>query len=550
MKYETRITEDMIREYEGKGHWVNKTICDYLDIAVSRYPDKEVIVDPHRRITYGELSSMVDRLALAFLELGVQPGEIVSFQLPNWYQFVVIHFALTRIGAVSNPLIPIYRHREIGFMLKLCESRIMIIPSQFRGFDYTEMMRELMPDLPSLRDIFVIGEDIPKGMKPFQELMETPWEKKRDPGTLNEIEIDPNDVTEIIFTSGTTGEPKGVMHTHNTLIYPLIRTIERVKFGPEDVVLMASTFAHQTGFLYGVRLPTMIGGRGVYMDVWEAEKAVELIEKEGVTFNMGATPFLSDLAYAPNISEHDISSLRLFICGGAAIPRKLVVDAKKILNCSISAGWGQTENALVTLNNLDDPDEKIYGTDGSVIEGMEVLVTDENDNQLPPGQEGELLCRGPAHFVGYYKRRQMTEDNFTRDGWFKTGDRATMDEDGFISIAGRSKDIIIRGGENIPIVEVENILHTHPKIKEVAIVAMPDKRMQEKACAYVIPQEGESLTFQEMIDFLAEHKMAKQYYPERLEVIDQFPMTPSGKVQKYVLRKMIGEKIGEGGIQN
>ena len=258
---------------------------------------------------------------------------------------------------------------------------------------------------------------------------------------------------------------------------------------------------------------------------------------------MGATPFLSDLTYAPNISQHDISSLRVFVCGGASIPRKLVVDAKETLGCAISAGWGQTENALVTLNDLDDPEEKVYGTDGSILEGMEVLVVDDNGSPLPPDQEGDLYARGPADFGGYFKRRQLTEENFTPEGWFKTGDRAIMDKDSYISISGRSKDIIIRGGENIPVVEVENLLHKHPKIMNAAIVAMPDERMQEKGCAYVILKEGETLTFQEMIDFLTEQKMAKQYYPERLEIIGEFPMTPSGKVQKYVLRDMITDKI-------
>lgn len=549
MKYETRITGEMAREYTKAGYWLNKTICDYLKEAVRRDPDKEAIVDPYRRMTYGELDFMVDRLALGLLELGVKPGDIVSFQLPNWYQFVVIHYALTRIGAVSNPLIPIYRHREIRFMLQLCESEFMFIPSQFRGFDYPEMMKELAPDLPSLKHIYVIGDNVPPGMKSFQELMETPWERKRDVSALDKIEMDYNAVTEIIFTSGTTGEPKGVMHTHNTLMFPFIRTEERLGLNSEDVFLMASTFGHQTGFLYGVRAPTFLGAKGVYMDVWEPQRGVEIIEREKVTFSMGATPFLSDLTYAPNISKHDVSSLRAFICGGAAIPRKLVIDAKEILGCTISAGWGMTENALVTLNTMDDPEEKVCGTDGCVLKGMEVKIVDDEGKELPVGEEGELLSRGPAHFAGYFKRRQLTEGEFTQDGWFKTGDRAIMDEDGYISISGRSKDIIIRGGENIPVVEVENILHKHPKVKQVAIVGMPDERMQEKGCAYVVLKEGETLTFKEMIEFLAQNKMAKQYYPEHLEVVDQLPMTPSGKIQKYVLRQTIAGKMKEGHLK-
>jgi non-ribosomal peptide synthetase component E (peptide arylation enzyme) len=308
---------------------------------------------------------------------------------------------------------------------------------------------------------------------------------------------------------------------------------------------MASTFAHQTGYLYGVHMPTVLGATGVYMDAWNATRAVELIEAEHVTWSMGATPFLSDLTYAPTLAQHNLDSLRIFLSAGAAIPRQLVIDAKQRLNCAISAGWGMSENALVTVNRVDDAPEKVFGTDGCCLAGMEVKVVNEHGETLPVGQEGDLLCRGPQHFAGYYQRPQVTADSFVGDGWFRTGDRAVMDADGYISISGRSKDIIIRGGENIPVVEVENLLHKHPKVLHATIVAMPDARLQEKACAYVIPQPGETFTFGEMIAYLLEQQLAKQYLPERLELVDKFPMTPSGKIQKYVLRQQITERVAK-----
>jgi cyclohexanecarboxylate-CoA ligase len=266
---------------------------------------------------------------------------------------------------------------------------------------------------------------------------------------------------------------------------------------------------------------------------------VELIEAEGVTVSMGATPFLSDLTYAPTLAQHNLDSLRIFLSAGAAIPRQLVMDARTRLKCAISAGWGMSENALVTVNRVDDAPEKVFGTDGCCLAGMEVKVVDEHGEALPVGQEGDLLCRGPQHFAGYYQRPRVTADSFVGDGWFNTGDRAVLDQDGYISISGRSKDIIIRGGENIPVVEVENLLHKHPKVLNAAIVAMPDARLQEKACAYVIPQPGETFTFGEMIAYLLDQQLAKQYLPERLEFVGEFPMTPSGKIQKYVLRQQI-----------
>ncbi len=534
---------EVITRYTAAGYWPNTTICTYLDAARQRHPDKTAVVDPHGRLTYAELGRQVDRLALALLGLGVDTGDVVSFQLPNWNQFVVIQYALSRIGAVANPLIPIYRQRELRFMLKLAGSKMMIIPRTFRGFDYAGMMRELWPELPLLQRIYVLGDDVPDDMHAFDALLQTPREGPGDVAALQARRLDPNALAEIIFTSGTTGEPRGVMHTQNTILCPVLRLIERLHLSEDEVIMMASTFAHQAGYLYGAHMPTVLGGTGVYMDVWNAARAVQLIEAEGVTWTMGATPFLSDLAYAPNLEPRAVDTLRIFLSAGAAIPRQLVIDAQERLQCAISAGWGMTENALVTVNRTDDPAEKIFGTDGCCLEGMEVKTVNEAGQEVAVGQEGDLLCRGPQHFAGYYQRPHVTAENVTPDGWFKTGDRAILDAAGYIRISGRSKDIIIRGGENIPVVEVENLLHKHPKVANVAIVGMPDERLQEKACAYVIPQPGEAFTFGEMIDYLLAQQLAKQYLPEHLEVADAFPMTPSGKIQKYLLRQWLTEHM-------
>jgi non-ribosomal peptide synthetase component E (peptide arylation enzyme) len=277
------------------------------------------------------------------------------------------------------------------------------------------------------------------------------------------------------------------------------------------------------------------------MDVWSAAEAARLIESERVTFTMGATPFLRDLTYLE--TPHDLRSLRLFISAGAPVPRPLVQDARARLRCAISAGWGMTENGLVTCNGLADPEDKVFGTDGVPWPGMELRVTDPDGHDASIGAEGDLLVRGPAQFVGYFKRPGFTEEAHTADGWFKTGDRAKLDGDGYLSITGRSKDVIIRGGENIPVAEVENLLYTHPKIAGVAIVAMADPRLVERACAVVIPREGQSLTLPEITAFLERHALARQKFPERLEIVSEFPTTPSGKIQKYRLRQIVAERI-------
>lgn len=541
MGFETILTD----EYKEKYHsvWANKTILDYLHEAIKNTPDKVALIDKKSRYTFQEVGKLVDRVALGLYEFGLRKGEVISFQLPNWNEFVILHLAATRIGAVSNPLIPIYRDREIGYMVKHAESKILVVPDEFRGFDYPEMVNRLSSQWPALEHVFVLGNKTPSEMKSFSLLMDEPWEEKRDCSILDKVVLDPNEVNEIIFTSGTTGEPKGVMHTHNTVLGSSRALVPHLELTSYDIVFMASTFAHQTGFLYGVLLPFIIGGTAVYQDIWNPNEFVELIEKEKITFTTAATPFLQDFIRVENIEQYDLRSLRYFSAIGAPIPRAIVKEAREKLPCKIMSGWGQTENGLVTLTSPADTEEKLTGTDGKSYSPTVVKVVDENGNPAPANQEGSLLTQGPALFVGYLKRMEQTLSEYDGE-WFITGDQAVMDEDGYIKITGRNKDIIIRGGENIPVAYVENILYEHPDISIAQIVAMPDTRLQEKACAFIqMKPATEPITLERLKVFLTEKGLAKQYWPERVELIDEFPRTPSGKIQKFRLRQMIEAKL-------
>ena len=539
---ETRVTEARARACTEAGLWRNESLETYLDRWATARPDKAAVVDGQGRYTWAELARAVERVAHGLRAHGLEAGGVISCQLPNWNEFVLVFLAASRLGAVVNPIPPTYRASELRFMMGLLESQALVIPATFRGFDYREMAAQIRGDLPRLERVFVARGDAPGGMEPFAALTDAVWEAKADrrplPGS------DPNTVHEVVFTSGTTGEPKGVMHTANTTLSTIYTVIERLAFTDRDVLLMASTLGHQTGYLYGYCLNLLLGATAVWMDVWNVEEAARLIEAERVTYSMGATPFLRDLTYTQ--APRDLSSLRVFISAGAPIPRQLVKDARERLKCVISAGWGMTENGLVTCNGVDDPEEKAFTTDGVPLPGMELRVVDEAGQELPRGGEGDLLVRGPAQFVGYFKRPEFTADGHTADGWFKTGDRATLDRDGYVSITGRTKDVIIRGGENIPVVEVENLLYTHPKVAGVAIVAMADPRLGERSCAVVIPREGQSLTLPEITGFLESHQLARHKFPERLEIVSEFPMTPSGKIQKYRLRQLVAERIAGG----
>jgi cyclohexanecarboxylate-CoA ligase len=535
-----RPSEGLIREMTAAGYWSTETPVTCLDRWATRRPTKLAMTDGTTRYTYEALARAVERIAYGLQAHGIGPGSVVSVQLPNWNEWILTALATARLGAILHPIPPTYRAHELRFMLNLLESHVFVVPETFRGFNHAAMVAAFRPEVPKLAHVFVARGTPGDGMQSFAELTGQAWESRA--GRRGLQAIGPNELAEVIFTSGTTGEPKGVMHTANTAAALFGSTIERLGFSERDVLMMSSTFGHQTGYLYGYAMFLTLGATGVWLDLWNAGAAAKLIEAERVTFTMGATPFLHDLTHTPALGQHDCSSLRLFISAGAPIPRQLVRDARERLRCAISAGWGMTENGLVTCNGLDDAPEKVFTTDGKPLPGMELRVVDGDGRVLPIDTEGDLQVRGCAQFIGYYKRPEFTAEAYTADGWFKTGDVARLDRDGYLSITGRAKDLIIRGGENISVAEVENLLFTHPKVHSVAIVAMPDERLQERACAFVIPKPGQMPTLPEITAFL-EGKVAKVKWPERIEIITEFPMTPSGKVQKFRLRQTITEKL-------
>lgn len=542
MRFETRLTPELIRRYSDAGYWRDRVLTDFLDEHAADTPDATAFVDSRGSVTFGELKERSDRVALGLLELGVGPGDVVSFQLPNWVEWVVVHLAATRIGAVSNPLIPIYREREVGFMMGLGETKVVVVPREFRGYDYPAMIERARAEVPTLEHVIVVdGQG--EGTWSWADFTATPWEERRDPAQLSSLRPDPNEVTLLIFTSGTTGEPKGVMHTHNTLVSANDPLPDRLGIGGDTVFHMASTLAHLTGFLYGARLGLQNGRPCVLQDVWDPRRFCDLVEEHHISYTSAATPFLHDLLDVPGLAERDLSSMRLFCCMGAPIPRAMVRRAREALpGMTVLGGWGQTENALVTLGVPGDPEEKIVETDGHPWPGMHIRVVGPDGGELPAGTEGALQVEGPFVTVGYAKRPEWTASAF-HDGWFDTGDLATIDEQGYVKISGRTKDIIIRGGENIPVAYVENVLYEHPDLAALALVGLPDPRLQERAALVCVMREGaEPLDLDGLRRFLEGKGVARQYWPERVAVVDELPRTSSGKIQKFRIRESLQEQ--------
>ena len=540
--FETTLTTDVVAKRTAEGAWQDRILGRVLRQTAAAEPRRTAVVDARGRFSYEELAARVDDVALGLIELGVRRGDVVSVQLPNWFEFIVSAFAVERIGAVMNPIAPIFRQNELRTMFRLARPVVVIVPADFRGFDYPSMLIELAPDTPTVRTVVVVDGAPGRGDLSWEELVERGRSSSMDRRALDLLTPAPNDVYEIIFTSGTTGEPKGVMHTHNTLWAANKAMIDVQSYTRDDVFHMASTFAHQTGLLFGARLFAQVGATGVFQDVWDAAAFVDMIERERITSSAGAAPFLADVLRVGGLESRDLSSWRVFGCFGAPIPLPLLEEARRHLPCRVMPGWGMSEVGLVTSTSPGDPAEKAMTTDGKALPSMAVRVVDEAGTDVAPDEEGDLLCTGCGEFVGYVQGRAFTAASYADGGWFMTGDRARIDSDGFIRITGRTKDLLIRGGENVPVKEIEDVLIRHPKVRTAAVVGAPHERLGEVGCAFVVA-DGEPPTMAELRDHFGRAGVTRQFWPEQLHVLDEMPMTPSGKIQKFKLRELAQQQV-------
>ncbi|HLY87765.1 MAG TPA: AMP-binding protein [Acetobacteraceae bacterium] len=527
------------RAMRASGFWVDKSFDEFLQKTVAATPEKLALMAERadrtepKRLTYAELGDLISRAAAALRRLGVGPADVVSVQLPNWWEFAVIALAAFRVGAVVNPLMPIFREHELTYMLGFAETKLLVVPKLFRGFDHEAMVRALQPGLPKLKHIVVVDGEGPAS---FDQALLSGNERLGPPpvGDLGALPADRMAV--LMFTSGTTGSPKGVMHCLNTLMGCCIGLAGRFGLDASDTMLVCSPLGHMTGFAAGMLLGLKIGATVIFQDVWEPKRGVSIMAKEGVTYSAGAATFLADMCEAVAAGAAKPAQLRKFLCAGAPIPPALIDRAYRELDLKVCSLWGMTESLASTLTEPERALEKSSKTDGRPIEGVAVKVVRPDGSPAAVGERGLLKVRGAQMFLGYYKREDM--EPFDAEGWFDTGDMAYMDDEGYIRIDGRIKDIIIRGGENVPVQDIENLLFRHPSVLTVAIVGYPDPRLGERACAFVVVRPGEKLDLAGLQAYLAEHKVAKQYWPERNEIVAELPKTPAGKVQKYQLREI------------
>lgn len=522
--------------------WCNTTIAQGAWEKAQERPDEVAIyLEGEPAITYGSIASEARRLITSLQQLGMKSGDVISFQLPNWRESVVIDIAASALGLIVNPVIPIYRDRELRFILSDAKTRLIYIPEQVRSLEFPSMIASLRAELPDLEYVVTVrAEQQYDGMLRYEDLVNG---AEVDISVL--ATVDPNSIKAILYTSGTTGTPKAVMHSHNTLARVIQNSLDHWQMDERDVMLMPSPVTHITGYGSGMVLPFVTPVKSALMSRWDADAAVAFINEVGATASVGATPFLVELVAAAKRNNTGLPSMRLFACGGAAVPPQVITDACEALdNCRAFRVYGSTEAPIITLGFVGAGQERLAAETDGEIYAYDVKILDENGTAVPPGEDGEIAARGAGMMLGYADPQQNAQAHDS-EGFFLTGDIGHVTADNAILITDRKKDIIIRGGENISAKEVEDVLHDHPDILEVAIVAMPHERLGEGVCAYIIPVTTDSsLDLAAVARFADEALLAKQKIPQHIELVAELPRTASGKVRKDVLRRQIREALG------
>jgi len=534
----------MVDEYFAKGYWTEET-TSYLWEENSRlHPDKEAFVSSQKRVTWRQLKQMSDRLAWGFLEMGLKRGEILLLLLPNCCESYIVRVACEKAGILCSTAMMTLRENEIEYIMRSFNAVAVAIPWRFRSFDYYSAIHEMWLRLPSLKYIFAIGDEVPPGTISIEELMEQPFEKKHEGKDFHNTEITATEVSVIACTSGTTGLPKGVEHAQCTRMAAARDYGSAVRLTGEDVVLNIVSGIAGLGAAFCYNGSTaLVGAKAVLLDVWSPEKTFRIIEQEKATVLVAVPAQIAQIIRDPNLSRYDISSLRCITTGTAPLPSRLATEAEEILKIPISNCYGQLDGGVVTHTSIHDAPEIRRRTVGKPAKGMVIKFIDEQGKEAP---EGEVVYSGPATNGGYYKDLDSTLKawgSLGLEGFFRSGDLGQFDESGNLILIGRKKDVIIRGGQNIYPTEIEGLLLTHRKIRSVALVPMPDPIMGEKVCAYVALNPGEQLTFEEMISFLKEKKIANYKLPERLEVLNELPLRGHQKVAKRELQEDLIHKL-------
>ena len=535
------IAANRIAEFTAAGYWRDTTSNDALEHFARLTPEKTAIIDQRGRLSYRDYEARAKRLANHFVELGLTSDDVIAIQLPNWSEFPVALSAAMLVGIPFCQFHSDFRHREVEFVLRFTEATAVVIPHEFRRFNHVEMIQELRPRLPKLKHVLVVGDDIPPDYFDMRGFLDRPSGGPINEQALRERRPRPNALQRTAFTSGTTGDPKAVLHIHNTSNYMCWVLNDGQRITQDSVFL---TFL-PVGLNWGlgcVCQALFAGCTLVLQDVFRAEETLALIEREKVTHFCCAPAHLVALLNVADFDKYDLSSLQMSMTGGASCPIEVIREVQARLPGKLLEMYGMLEVGSQSQTTYDEDPEAVCGLVGKEQPGMQLKAIDAEGKDCPPGVPGEVLTRGPSVMIGYYNNPAANEKAFSGDGWFHTGDVGVFDERGYLKIVGRTKEMIIRGGANIYPREIEEALYEHPKVRDAAVVGLPDPRLGERVCACIVTRDGQQMDFAEVVEFLR-RRVATYKLPEHLVLLDELPRTPTGKVQKTPLRQIALDKL-------
>ncbi|HEX8095498.1 AMP-binding protein [Jatrophihabitans sp.] len=544
-----RPPADRAESFRAEGRWRSETVLHDLRRAAQNDPDKVAIINYAggslaRTLTYREFAALVDRFAAALLELGVRRKDVVAIHLPNWWMLTPLYLACSRIGAVPAPVMPPFGARELGHVLASSAAKVCIVPDRYQDIDYAARLEKVAPESLAHR---VVVRTAPassdSGFLDFEKFfVESPWEQTHQLESLDTLDAD--DVALLLFTSGTTGAPKAVVHSHNTLYAAATALPECYGLGADTVASVPHPMTHLAGLLYSSYLSVILGGTSVMQDDFDMALMLDMIARHRLTFIYAAPQFGMALVAEQRKNPRDLSSLRYLISGSAPIPPQLIDDVRDALGVELSALWGMTENGGVTVTRPEDPQGWGAHSDGSPVPGSQVRIDAEEGEEL-----GRLWTRGPSQCLGYLNQREVYLQSLDSDGWFDTGDLARPDGRGGIRITGRRNDLIIRRwGTKVPTLEIEAVIVEHPRVREVALIGYPDDVMPtaDGLCAVIVP-DGEAPTLEELNSYLDGLGMTWQNWPDRVEIREELPKNALGKVERAFLREELQKPAAEPG---
>ena len=544
----TPYAENDAEKYNQLRWWSGLTFGDILDRAADMFPDKVAFIDRESRLTYAQARDRANRLAIGLMDLGIQPTERVLLQLPNWNEFAIAFFALQKIGAIDTLLIDRYRPYEIKHFADLNGATSWILPARYKKTDYLPIIDEVRKDNPRLKNVILVRSGGLKTHLNLEKLVETADFSDTKLAALANRRPDPMQVAHMGPTGGTTGLPKLVPRTHNDLICGSEFCARAWEMDLQDVCLLVGPIGHDLTFTKGFLGSVLTFGRCVFLDSTNPDDICRIIEQEKVSTIVWVPTLAKRLIEFEGLGDYDLSSLKKMHCGGGASLAGLIQDVSDKLACHFFNGYGATEGQTA-ITRVDDDVETVKTTVGlPTCPHDSYKVIDSNGNELPPNTCGELVIKGPGVFTGYYRNPAENQKVFLPDGFFRTGDLANIDEKGYITLCGRLKDMVNRGGESISTAEIEKLIGEHPDVIIVAVVAMPDSQMGEKACAYIQPAPQSNLTLEKAVTFLKDKGASVLHFPERIEFVETMPLTKTGKIDKRFLEEDIKRKISAEGI--